>query len=75
MTNFVEPGQKFIVTHIADGVEISYSVPDITAQTEDVLVTLNGISQPPYTVYTVHQGQLRFVDGPPPFGYNITIRT
>lgn len=75
MTNFVLPGQKFIVTHVSDGEEISYSVPDITATTEDVLVTLNGIVQPPFTVYTVHQGQLRFVDGAPPAGFAITIRS
>lgn len=74
MTNFVLPGEKFYVTYVSDGIEISYAVPDVTAETEDVTVALNGIVQPPYDVFTVHQGNLRFVDGAPISGFVITIR-
>jgi len=67
--------QAFNVTYISDGTEIYYAIPNIFLGTDDVLVTLNGITQPPYTVYTVHQGQLRFVDGAPPAGFLIMIRS
>lgn len=74
MTNFVLPGQRFFVSYVSDGTEVSYAVPDITATTDDVLVTLNGLVQPPYVVYTVHQGRLKFVAGAPPAGFAIGIR-
>lgn len=74
MTNYVLPGQSFFVTYVSDGVTILYPVPDITAQTEDVIVTLNGIVQQPYVAYTVHQGNLRFAAGAPNAGFTIMIR-
>lgn len=74
MTNFVLPGQKFFVSYVCDGVGEDYAVPDITTTTDDVLVTLNGLVQPPYEVYTVHQGRLHFVAGPPPAGFVAGIR-
>lgn len=75
MAFVVEPGQRFFVQYTSDGVQEEYPVPDVTATTDDVSCALNGIVQPPYEVYTVHQGNLRFVDGPPVSGFIVTIRS
>ncbi len=71
---YVEPGQRFYVEYVTDGITTEYPVPDPTASTEEVSLAINGLAQPPFAAYTVHQGTLRMAHDPIPTGWVVGIR-
>lgn len=75
MTVYVDPGARFYVRYVSDGSQLEFPVPDVSAQSEDVLVFINGLFQPPVLNYTVHAGLLSLTQGPVPEGFVLEIRS
>ena len=75
MTIFVNPGERFYVSYVSSGTETQFPIPDITAQTGDVSLFINGLAEAPVESYTVHAGLLSLTKGPAPAGFVLEIRS
>lgn len=74
MSFYVEPGNRFVTTYVSDGIQTRFPVPDVTADTDSVMLYINGLIQVPVEHFTCHQGNLDLVIGAVPAGYNLMIR-